>query len=175
MEYVAKTNDLEMDQDIKYLEITHPQNYTDYLLQYPNQTYLGVIFCNTKWPYTDQVSVPCQFETKTSKKMVFYNLVYNTSHFLNSPLGASFKVAFPKDFVATQLKLSLDNGILAYFSKATEEITNKDTNEYSNTPLMDIEVQDFPKLAFRFWQGSDIVSTMGAFQFFIPYIVKYTY
>lgn len=172
MEYVAKSNDLLMDKDIKYLEITHPQNYTDHLLKYSNQTYLGVIFCNTKWPLIDEVSIPCQFETKTSKKLVFYNLAYNTSHFLNSPLGGSYKMAFPKDPTATQLKLSIDNGILAYFSKDSAEIANQQINEISNYPIMDVKIQDFPKLAWRFWQGTDMVSAMGAFLFFIPYIVK---
>jgi len=163
MNYVAKENDLEFDKDVNYFKISKAQEFRENLLQYPNQTFIGVIFCNTEWRYSDDINIPCKFETKTNQKLVFYNLVYNETHALNSPLGGDYKIVFPKDHTAIQLKLSVDNGILKYFHGSNRE-------DYAK---MDIKIQDFPKIAFRFWVGSDLVSTLGAFQFFIPYIIHF--
>ena len=164
MKNVAIENDLVFNQDVNYFKISKPQDYRDNLIRYPNQTYIGVIFCNTEWKYSEDISIPCRFETKTNKKLVFYNIVYNETHALNSPLGGDYKIAFPKDHMTVQLKLSIDNGILTHF---------KQNNNQLPAPKMEIKIQDFPKIAFRFWVGSDVVSTLGAFQFFIPYIIHF--
>jgi len=167
MKHVATENDLVFNKDVNYFKISGPQDYRENLVKYPNQTFLGVIFCNTEWKYSEDISIPCKFETKTDKKLIFYNIVYNETHALNSPLGGDYKIVFPKDHMAIQLKLSIDNGVLKYFKPSGDEKSLTP----APIPKMEIKVQDFPKIAFRFWVGSDVVSTLGAFQFFIPYIV----
>jgi len=158
MNYVASSNDLRMDQDIKYLEIRAARDYMEHLVKNPNQTYMGVIFCNDKWEIEAGIDLPCKFETQTSSKLLFYNIIYNSSHNLNDPLGGDFSATYPKDVLITKLKLDLDNGILAHFGRSSLK--------------MEIKIQDFPKLALRFWSGMDMVAIMGAFLFLIPYLVN---
>jgi len=163
MNYVADCNDLTINQDIKYLGIKNSQDYMQHLVKNPNQTYMGVIFCNDRWELENGGVIPCKFETQTSDKLLFYNIVYNSSHNLNDPMGGDFSAAFPKDKFITKLKLDLDNGILAQFDK----------NDGKNSPRMEIKIQDFPKLALRFWSGMDMVAIMGAFLFLIPYLILF--
>jgi len=178
MNYVASENGLKMGEDVVYHQITSPKDYSKYLMDNLNKTDLGVIFCTSEWKLFDTVALPCKFETQTDKKLVMYNILYNVSEYIRPPAGDDFKIAHPKHPFAASLKISIDNGIIGYFSIDKEAKGNLPldlTDKKYNLPKIRAETQDFPKTHFRFVMGSDVLSLFGCLQFGIPYMVFLTF
>lgn len=177
MDYVAKTNNLQMDTDVKYIGEKNQKEFSEYLMENINQTQLGVIFCTGAWNLLDYATVPCHFSTETDKKLIMYNIVYNVSEYIRPPHGDDFRISHPKDPEATGLKISLDNAILAYFSIDKEAKGDREidlfTEDNSLYPKITVEAQDFPKTHFRFLIGSDVINVFGCLQFAIPYMLNF--
>lgn len=175
MDYVAKAHDFKRDKDMVYLNEIRPQQFNDYLNENVNRTQIGVIFCTDKWETEEGLVIPCQPDSITDHKLAFYSIVYNATAYLSSPIGDDYRRSLPKDPVTASLKLWLDNGIIAYFSKDLdakgEEYIELDPNDMS-VPRVEIKTQDYPKTHFRFYIGTDVVTAMGSLLFFLPYIVK---
>ena len=174
MDYVTKTNGFEKDKDVKYVGSTTPRDFTNSLMNKLNYTQLGVIFCTSEWDILGMANIPCQFQTKTDKKLIMYSLVYNITEYIKPPAGDDFRVAHPKHPFAANLKLSLDNAIISYFSIDKEAKGDRNIDlvaEAQNLPKMRADYQDFPKTHFRFMIGSDVVTLLGCLQFAIPFMV----
>ena len=49
MSYVAKSNDLIMNLDVKLLTVGNPQQFYQYIKEHPNKTYYSVVWCTSEW------------------------------------------------------------------------------------------------------------------------------
>lgn len=102
--------------------------------------------------------------------------MYNDTFFLSSPLGTDYTYAFQKDPHAMKFKTSLDNGIAAYFSKDEtglgQHYLDLDPKD-EELPKISLTWQDFPKTFFRFFLGVDVVNYVGAFYFFLPFMINF--
>jgi len=179
IDYVAQENNLTRENDINFLGSVQPAAFQNYLRNNSNHTQLGVIFCNSEWPITDSFSLPCQFARNTSKKLVFYSIIYNATELFYSIYATNNQGPQPTHPIATSLKLSMDNAILSYFSvdKKGKGDQNLTLNPYdTNIPkLRNITKQEYPRSFSRFFIGIDMVTTTGALQFFVPYMVNKTF
>jgi len=177
MDYVARTNGLEMEKDVKYIGQTSQKDFSSYLMDNLNKTELGVIFCTGAWNLLDYATIPCHFSTETDKKLIMYNIIYNVSEYIRPPAGDDFKIAHPKHPSATSLKIALDNAIIAYYTLDQDAKGDKEIDLLAEglptPPKIQVEAQDFPKTHFRFLIGSDVVNVFGCLQFAIPYMVIY--
>ena len=158
---MAKANNLEIAQDIKYLGEIRPCDFMEYLSKNANHTGIGLIFCTEKWAINENLAFPCHFDQTTQKKLILYSIVYNTTLSFESYFGKDYEVALAKDPVAAALKISIDNGIAQYFS------------DERASPQFDIYSEDYPKTFFRFFLDADMCNRVGAFHYFIPFMVIY--
>ena len=71
--------------------------------------------------------------------------------------------SYPKDDIATRLKVSLDNALIDVFT------------DIEPSPYMDIYTQDYPSIPNRFIEGIDVAGNYGAFYFFMPYLLGFLY
>ena len=164
LDFVAERNDLNRETDFNYLGEIEPPEFSGYLRNNMNHTKIGILFCTGEWTLQERLKIPCHFETHTDKKLIFYSIIYNTTRAFASNFGKSFQTADAKDPVAASLKMSIDNGIARYFAK-------ENTKKEDSLPLFEIFTQDFPKTYFRFFVGVDMVSRVGPFHYFIPFMV----
>jgi hypothetical protein len=175
MQYVAKDNGLTEENDLKNIGEIQPSSFQQYLHNNTNQTQLGVIFCNTNWTITQDLVIPCTFSQKTSKKLVFYSIVYNVTELLASIYSTNFQGVQPTSPAASSLKMSLDSAIFSYFSIDKEGTGTLDLEldpEDENMPkIRNATKQEYPRSFLRFFIGIDIVTATGALQFFVPYMV----
>lgn len=176
MNYVAKDNNLTEENDVKELGEIHPSAFTQYLHRNPNQTQLGVIFCNTEWSISPDLSIPCAFSKTVGKKLIFYSIVYNVTELLATMYSTNFQGVQPTDPAASSLKMSLDSAIFSYFTIDKEGTGVLDLELNPEDPDMpkirNVNKQEYPRSFLRFFIGIDIVTATGALQFFVPYMVK---
>lgn len=176
MNYVAQDNNLTNEKDLKFMGSIQPSNFTDYLNANLNRTQLGVIFCNSEWAISENLTIPCQFERNTAKKLIFYSIVYNASQIFSSFYTLNTQGAQPTDPLAASLKISLDNAIIAYFQQDTLGKGDKEiilNPSDPNTPkIRNVNKSEFPRSFLRFMIGVDLVTSTGALQFFVPYMVR---
>ena len=107
MNYVAITNNLNIDDDIKFIGEGSPSILSDYLLSHLNQTQIGVIFCNTEWIIYGQISIPCKFQKNFNNKLIFYSIVYNASLFSSIAYFQDFSIGLHRDLVASRVNLTI--------------------------------------------------------------------
>lgn len=62
------------------------------------------------------MSIPCSFDS-LDKQLVFYTIIYNYTLLYKTPYLSDFRSAYPKDAIATSLKVSVDNAILREFAE----------------------------------------------------------
>lgn len=64
MDYVARTNKLELGKDVKLLaQSSSSDTLYNMLKQQPNVTQIAVIFCTSEWPIgKNYFNVPCKFD-----------------------------------------------------------------------------------------------------------------
>ena len=154
-----------------------PAAFQTYLRNNSNHTQLGIIFCNSEWPVNDLLSIPCHFARNTSKKLVFYSIIYNATDIFYNIYATNNQGPQPTHPIATSLKLSMDNAILSYFSVDKEGKgdvqLNLNPNDANIPKLRNITKQEYPRSFSRFFIGVDMVTTTGALQFFVPYMVEF--
>ncbi len=176
IDYVALENNLTRDNDIKDMGIVKPAEFQEYLRNHSNHTQLGILFCNTEWPVNEYLAIPCQFSKNVSKTLVFYSIIYNTTELFYNIYATNNQEPQETHPIATSLKLSLDNAILNYFSIDSEGEGNLELSLNPEDPdvpkLRNIKKQQFPRSFSRFFIGVDMVTTTGALQFFVPYMVS---
>jgi hypothetical protein len=174
MEFVAKDNQLILGEDVVRVPTTYPTDFNDYLSKHMNKTQIGILFCTEEWRLSPQYNLPCKFEQLVGKKLIFYSIVYNNSLLFKSPYFSTWKASYPKDDIAFALKLSVDNAIISYFSKELDNL-NPDykfrAEDVLESKLTNIDLQEYPKVMSRFYQGYDVAAQYGAFYYFIPYMV----
>jgi hypothetical protein len=158
--HIAKSNGLEKSRDIKYLGETSPSLFMDHLAKNANHTGVGLLFCTENWQLNENLTFPCYFEQTVNKKLILYSIIYNTTLSFESYFGKDYEIALGKDPIAAALKISIDNGIAQYFSKEGTAVH------------FDIFSQDYPKTFFRFFLDADMCNRVGAFHYFIPFMVN---
>jgi hypothetical protein len=172
LRFVAEHNQLDFNKDFKYLGEKQPHEFNEYIKENMNHTQVGVIFCNGDIEILRDFKIPCYFERHTDRKLLFYTILYNATIAQASKLGADFQVAEEKDPVAAALKVSMDNGIVRYFARHDKDGNVRKNIDESKLPLYTVFTQDFPKTFFRFFVGADMTNRLGAFHYFIPYMVN---
>ncbi|EGR27398.1 hypothetical protein IMG5_196680, partial [Ichthyophthirius multifiliis] len=190
LDYVAYVNDLELEKDIRQLTDkniqTNSNQFVNFIHTNPNMTQIGVVFCTSKWSIiNDQISIPCQSNQMPpyNKKVVMYTIFYNWTLFYRSPYLSGFGKNLQKDWVLLRLKTSIDNAIIDFFSKYDIQVASQilDLENQNNQSILDIDfkerienvAQDFPFAYNRFTTGYDVVTTNGAFYFFIPIMINF--
>ena len=105
MSYVAITNNLDINDDVKFVGEGAPYLFSDYLLAHLNQTQIGVIFCNTEWTIRnyDNVKIPCKFQSQVNNELIFYSIVFNSSLFTDIAYFQDFSVGLHRNLVATRV------------------------------------------------------------------------
>jgi hypothetical protein len=112
MQKVAVRNSLAFGQDVKMLLRTNsPTMISNYLMDHLNQTQIAIVFCTDKWAITDNIFIPCKFENY-QKELIFYTILYNYTLLYKTPYLSDQKQPYPKDAMASSLKISLDNALL---------------------------------------------------------------
>eukprot|EP00357_Protocruzia_adherens_P001361 CAMPEP_0115019368 /NCGR_PEP_ID=MMETSP0216-20121206/29400_1 /TAXON_ID=223996 /ORGANISM="Protocruzia adherens, Strain Boccale" /LENGTH=942 /DNA_ID=CAMNT_0002390821 /DNA_START=13 /DNA_END=2841 /DNA_ORIENTATION=- len=167
MDYIRKENDLPENQ-VRIVSDTSSQEFMDYLSQNQNKTQLGIIFCTSSWKVPSRdVNVPCLMP-KTNTPIYFYSLVYNLTLAPSSFLSG-MRVASARYPALLALKMSVDNALLNYFS------TTSTPNQIplSEIPKITATESLFPQVPSRFLQGYDVLSSSGAFYFFLPTMVLF--
>jgi len=179
IDYVAKDNNLTRQNDVQYLGEIQPVHFQDHLKNNSNYTQIGVIFCNSEWPVKDDIVIPCQFARNTSKKLVFYSIVYNATEIFYSIYAKNDQSPQPTHPIATSLKISVDNAIFSYFSidklgKGDQELV-LDPQDPNAPKMRNLDKQEYPRSFSRFFIGIDVVTMTGALQFFVPYMINFIF
>ena len=108
------------------------------------------------------MSIPCKFD-KYDYDMKLYSLYFNISLepdiFLKNPI-----VAGPSDPNLLRLKISVDNGLLDYYS-IKEGI--------KESPKIEATTSSYPMPADRFLSGFNVVTFTGPFYFFFTPMVTF--
>ena len=81
------------------------------------------------------------------------------------PYLSDMRQAYPKDSIASKLKVTLDNAILNVFSTKTNKSIDDD--------YLTVYTQDYPRVTNRFIEGVDLAGNYGAFYFFAPYLLLF--
>ncbi|KAL4479229.1 hypothetical protein ABPG72_011441 [Tetrahymena utriculariae] len=180
LDFLALQNDLDRESDIVQLNITAPQDFSNFIKAYPNRTQVGIVFCTSNYLIIGDLSFPCNDVSKKiynpfeqDKRIIFYNIFYNWTLFFRSPyLQGSIGQNIHKDWFLTRLKINLDNGIIDYFSKTPEQQQVKLTKNTINQRVQIVQ-QDYPISPSRFTTGYDVVTSNGAFYFFVPIMINF--
>lgn len=186
MEKVAQMNDLVFSKDVRLLGTGSPESFKKYALSNRNQTQASVIFCTDTWNITipklnrtidnnlerfegeiSSINIPCKFEKLEGKKLIFYNLIYNSSIDFRSPYFTDDTNAFPIDMIAVQTKRAIDEALISYFGTQPGS-----KNVISEDFRLDYYKQDYPKVPLRFKKNASFVVNLGSFFFYIPIAVK---
>ena len=89
--YVAKENNLTMNEDVKLSSISTFSEFSNYLEKNKNKTFYGVIFCYDSLDVNTsslKLIIPCVPEIKKKNKIYrFYTIVYNITLLLNNFLN----------------------------------------------------------------------------------------
>jgi hypothetical protein len=161
MKYVAQENSLEYNKDVKLLTIGDSNAYLEYLKKNLNKTKFGVVFCLDSLEYFN-VTIPCTFEYY-NYTFHMYTVLYNVT---NSPNGFLSAAALPLPSYPelTKLKVDLDNAHLKYYA---------DKRGLGFTPKINLTIQSNPITQSRFFEKSDVTSSIGAFYFFFPPMITF--
>ena len=117
MREVARENQLVFEQDVKAQEAGDVDRINGYYDSHPNMTWYAVIWCTTEWEVIpDKLSIPCRFDNSTGKESMFYTIMKNGTLTDNAWIKLPVD-PFPTDKNVLAIKQSIDNGIMAYYSK----------------------------------------------------------
>ncbi len=163
MSYVAKVNNLSMDEDIKLSSISTFSEFSNYLEKNKNKTFYGVIFCYDSLDVNTsslKLIIPCVPEIKKKNEIYrFYTIVYNITLSPNDFLNPLKNRA--KDKYLMKLQMDIDNGFLIEM--------NKIFKIYKNNPKLNVSYTDFPITENRFMENASVVNNLGGPYFlFIP-------
>ena len=163
MSYVAKENNLTMDEDVKLSSITTYTEFSNYLETYKNKTFYGIVFCYDNLDVNTsslQLIIPCVPEIRKKNEINrFYTIVYNITLSPNDFLNPLQNRA--KDKYIMKLQMDIDNGFLIEM--------NKIFKIYKNNPKLNISYSDFPITENRFMENASVVNNLGGPYFlFIP-------
>ena len=161
LQYLSEHEDLELNKDIKLIGT----NYTgtiDYLSTHENKTQTAVLFCTGPFtpppnPYYND-TINC-LQPIQDYNLTIYSLLINSTI---TPLTMflSYNAPSPIDYASLSVKRAIDNALISYYSGG------------QNSSLT-YEAQAFPAPTNRWMDGYDIVTTSGAFYFFIPPMVTF--
>eukprot|EP00743_Colponemidia_sp_Colp-15_P008092 GILK01008768.1.p1 GENE.GILK01008768.1~~GILK01008768.1.p1 ORF type:complete len:953 (+),score=144.68 GILK01008768.1:132-2990(+) len=156
MRIFAEQNHLDFDKDISFFD--NNTGIVDYLSQNPNTTQSAVVFCNSQLtlPGGQELPVACE------PPLYPYNLFYNDS-LSDDPTLQPPTSTFTPDYISTATKVALDRAIMTFESQRTGK----------TVPTIEVSTQSFPQTANRRLIGVDVVSSEGAFWFFIPPMVSF--
>jgi hypothetical protein len=59
MKYVADSNNLLYDKDVKLISAGKTGSFFNYLNNNPNMTWYTVVWCTTEWDIDDEFAIPC--------------------------------------------------------------------------------------------------------------------
>jgi hypothetical protein len=152
---------LEMGKDIQVINEDSPVDFIHYLSSHENKTQTGVIFCTGAFdlPDNEYVSiVPCPESPSSYSYSLLINSTLTPSLFLSEP-----GTAYPKDYASLSIKLAIDTAILNYEA----------TLRGQEVPELSITLQEYPIVTSRYSDGYNVVTTSGAFYFFIPPMVTF--
>ncbi len=161
MQYVAESNNLEADSDVKLVSIGDSDSYTNYISNNQNKTKYGVVFCLDEMEVAN-ITIPCTFNY-INKTFHLYTILYNFTNQPNGFLGGSAN-PYPTYPDVTKLKIDMDNAFLKYYSieRGLEE-----------QPSIEAVLKAYPVTENRFLEGNDIVASFGAFYFFFPPMITF--
>ena len=163
MSYVAKENNLTMNEDVILSSISTFTEFSNYLDNNKNKTFYGVIFCYDKLDVNTsslKLIIPCVSEIKKENELNrFYTIVYNITLSPNDFLNPLQNRA--KDKYLMKLQMDIDNGFLIEM--------NKIFKIYKNNPKLNVSYTDFPITENRFIENASVVNNLGGPYFlFIP-------
>lgn len=161
MHYISEENQLQYDQDIKYLFSDNGDKMLDYFQDNQNKTQYAVLFCVDRVRF-DGLLVPCNFKYN-DQTMHAYTIVYNITSFISDFLSAS-QLPISKDPVLAKLKQDVDNGFLKYYAHKRNMLF---------TPKLNMTLSSYPTTVNRFFKGADIVAHSGAFYFYFPPMIVF--
>jgi len=108
----------------------------------------------------------------TSKKLVFYTLVVNASLGYEAVVFKSMLFPSPYNTIAINTKKELDEVLLDYFGKQTQEKTGKDFDPNKMFEY-DISYQGYPVSTQRVFKNFDFFSMRGSFFFYMPIAISF--
>lgn len=159
--YLQVKYGLELGKDMQIINDNSPVDFVHYLSHHENKTQTGVVFCTGSFEVPDNEYasvVPCPESPNSYSYSLLINSTLIPSLFLSDP-GSSY----PKDYASLSIKLAIDTAILNY------EATIRGVE----APDLSIAIEEFPIVTSRYSDGYDVVTTSGAFYFFIPPMVTF--
>jgi len=161
MKFVAESNSLKLNEDVKLLTVGDSNAFNKYILSNENKTKYGVLFCIDEMDIFN-ITIPCKFD-HYNYTFNFYTIMYNISFSPNGFLLRS-DAPMPTDNSISKLKLDLDNAYLKYYSVKRGLIY---------IPQIKSKIQSFPISENRFFHQTDIVGATGAFYLFFPPMITF--
>lgn len=160
MKYLADNNDLKVGKDVKIIARSYEETIK-YLHHNTNKTQTCLMFCTGAFKppknpvYNDLIF--CNISL-LHRNFTYYSILINSTI---TPLlfFSGYNEPEPVDYASLAVKKNMDEAWLNYVSGKGEKLK--------------INVQSFPRPTNRWMSGYDIVSSTGAFYFFIPPMVTF--
>lgn len=161
---IADRYDLKMHKDIRVISENDPYKFIDYLDKHENKTQVGLMFCTgpVTFTYNDtDYTVECS-DNYDNPSIMTYSIVTNSTLIPTMFLGRPNEPA-SIDFSAIMVKMAVDQAILDYVSERYgREVAD-----------IELDMQSYPIVRSRYWDGYDVVVASGGFYFFIPPMVTF--
>ena len=165
LSHLATNQNLKLDSDIKVVAEKDPMDLINYLIDHPNKTQTAVIFCTGPFVLPDNPVYNGTIDCSGGKSELTVNLYSILTN--NSLAGLSYlsppNEPAPIDYSSLAVKVAIDNALISYH------------NARKSLPVseVDVSVQRYPTAANRYIEGYNVVTSAGAFYFFIPPMVTF--
>ena len=161
LQYLSEHEDLVLNKDIKVIGT----NYTstiDYLSKHQNKTQTAVLFCTGPFtpppnPYYND-TINC-LNPIPGYNFTIYSMLINSTI---TPMASFLSTEAPQpiDYASLSVKRAIDNALISYYSGGQNSSVT-------------YQAQAFPAPTERWMDGYNVVTTSGAFYFFIPPMVTF--